>query len=137
MKKLFVLGMVFIFALSLAGLTLAREKAKKEEPVGVSKPAAEKSTEAAKSAEAQAKEKAAEKEHASAKPYIWRMGGMVTAVDPQAKTLSIHQETVHHDWVLKLRVNGKMAKELMHLKPGDLVNAWVNGRVITELNKVA
>ena len=137
MKKLFVVGIVFIFVLSLAGLTLAREKAKKEEPLGVSKPATEKSTEAVKPEEAQAKEKAAEQEHVSAKPHIWRMGGLVTAVDPQAKTLSIHQETVHHDWVQKLRVNGNITKELMHLKPGDLVNVWVNGRVITELNKVA
>jgi len=137
MKKLFILGIVLILALSLAGLPLAQEKAKKEEPAGVSKPATEKPTEAVKAEEAQGKEKAAEKEHVSAKPHIWRMGGLVTAVDPQAKTISIHQETVFHDRVLKLKVKGDMAKEMMHLKPGDLVNVWVNGKVITALNKVA
>jgi hypothetical protein len=136
MKKLFVVWIALIFALSVAGLTLAQEKAKKEEPAGVSKPATEKSGEAVKSEEAPGKEKAAEKEHVSAKPYIWRMGGLVTAVDPQAKTLSIHQETVHHDWVMKLRMSKKVAKELLKIKPGELVNVWVNGKVITALNKV-
>jgi hypothetical protein len=64
------------------------------------------------------------------------MGGMVTAVDPKDKTLSIHQETVYHDRALKLEVSGKVVKELENLKPGDLVNVWVNGGVITALNKV-
>ena len=137
MKKLFIVWMALIFALSVAGLALAQEKAKKEEPAGVSKPATATSAEGVKVEEAQGKEKAAEKEHVSAKPYIWRMGGLVTAVDAQGKTISIHQETVFHDRVLKLKVKGNMAKELMHLKPGDLVNVWVNGEVITALNKVA
>lgn len=137
MKKLFIVWMALIFGLSVAGLALAQEKAKKEEPAGVSKPTTEKSVEAMKAEEAQGKEKAAEKEHVSAKPYIWRMGGLVTAVDAQAKTLSLHQETVDHDWVMKLRVSEKVAKELLNIKPGDLVNVWVDGKVITALNKVA
>jgi len=137
MKKLFMVWIAIIFALSSAGLTLAQEKAKKEEPAGVSKPTVEKSSEAVKAGEAQGKEKAAEKEHVSAKPYIWRMGGLVAAVDPQAKALSLHQETVHHDWVMKLGVSENVAKELLNIKPGELVNVWVNGKVITALNKVA
>ena len=137
MKRLFIVWIAFIFALSLAGLTVAQEKAKKEEAAGVSKPATQKSGEAVKDAGAQGKEKAAEKEHVSAKPHISRMGGLVTAVDAQAKTLSLHQETVDHDGVMKLRVSEKVAKELLNIKPGDLVNVWVNGKVITALNKVA
>jgi hypothetical protein len=137
MKKLFIVWMALIFALSSAGLTLAQEKAKKEEPAGVSRPATTKSAEGVKAEEVQGKGKAAEKEHVSAKPYLWRMGGLVTAVDGQAKTLSLHQETVDHDWVMKLRVSEKVAKELLNIKPGDLVNVWVNGKVITALNKVA
>ena len=137
MKKLFIVWMVLIFGLSVAGLGLAQEKAKKEEPAGVSKPATEKSVEPMKAEEAQGKEKAAEKDHASAKPYIWRMGGLVTAVNAQAKTLSLHQETVDHDWVMKLRVSENVAKDLLNIKPGDLVNVWVKGKVVTALNRVA
>jgi hypothetical protein len=127
MKKLFIVSMVLIFGLSVSGLALAQEKAKKEEPTEVSKPTAVTSGAGVKAEEA----------HVSAKPYIWRMGGLVTAVDSQAKTLSLHQETVDHDWVMKLKVNEKVAKELLNIKPGDLVNVWVNGKVITALNKVA
>jgi len=137
MKKLFIVWMALIFGLSVSGLALAQAKAKKEEPTEVSKAATTKSAAGAKAEEAQGKEKAAEKEHVSAKPYIWRMGGLVTAVDAQAKTLSLHQETVDHDWVMKLRASEKVAKELLNIRPGDLVNVWVNGKVITALNKVA
>jgi hypothetical protein len=133
MKKLFIIGIAFIFALSLAGLTLAREKAKKEEPAGVRGLAIEKSTETAKPVEALGEK--AEKE-ISAKPYIWRMGGLVTAVHLQAKTISIHQETVYHDRVMKLGVSEKVAQELSKIKTGNLVNVWVNGKVVTALNKV-
>jgi hypothetical protein len=136
MKKLFIVWIALLLALSQAGWTLAQEKAKKEEPAGVSKPATEKSTEAVKSEEAQGKEKAEQGDRVSAKLHIWRMGGMVTAVDPKTKTLSVHQETVYHNRLLKLEVSGKVVKELENLKPGDLVNVWVNGEVITAFNKV-
>jgi uncharacterized membrane protein len=135
MKKLFIVWIAFIFALSLAGSTLAQEKTKKDEQGEISKPAITKSEEAAKSEEA--KEKGKEKRDISAKPYIWRVGGVVTAVDPKTKTLSVHQETVYHNRTLKLEVSGKVAKELENLKPGDLVNVWVTGNNVTALNKVS
>ena len=137
MRKLFIFGMALFLALSQAGWTLAQEKAKKEESAGISKPATEKSTEAAKSGEAKGKARGEQGKLASAKPDIWRMGGLVTAVDPQAKTISIGQETVHHDRVMKLKVDEKVSKELSNLKPGDLVNVWVNGKVVMALNKVS
>jgi len=136
MKRLFILWMVPILALSLTGLAWAQEKAKNEDPAGVSKPAIQKSAEIAKPGEPQVQEKA-EGQHVSAEPSIRRMGGLVTAVDAQARTISIHQETVHHDWVMQLRVNGKVAKELSNIKTGDVVNIWVNGRVVTAVNKVS
>jgi hypothetical protein len=117
-------------------LTIAREKVKKEEPTAVSRPTSDRSTAVVKSEEAQGKEIAERKDRASGTLHIWRMGGMVTAVDPKDKTLSVHQETVYHDRALKLVASGKVAKELENLKRGDLVNVWVNGRVITALNKV-
>ena len=137
MKKLFIVWMVVIFALSSAGLTSAQDKGKTGEPAGATQSATQKSTEAVKAREAQGMGNVAESKGASVKPQIWRMGGLVTAVDPQDKTISIHQETVFHDRVLKLRVNGNMAKDVMHLKPGDLVNVWVNGKAIEALKKVA
>ena len=112
MKKLFMVWIVFIFALSMAGSTLAQEKAKQEQPAAVSSPTGE------KSAEMEKPEGKMEQKHVSAQPEIQRMGGMVTAVDPKADSLSIHQETVHHDRVMQLKVSGKVAKELSHLKPG-------------------
>ena len=77
-----------------------------------------------------------EEKQVPAKPEIVRMGGLVTAVDAKADTLSIHQETVHHDRMMKLKVSEKAGKELSNLKPGDLVNVWVSGKTATALNKV-
>ncbi len=135
MKKLFIIWIALIFALSMAGSALAQEKTKKDEQGEISKPAIEKSKEATKPEEA--KEKAKERKEISAKPYIWRMGGMVTAVDPKTKTLSVRQETLYHNRTLKLGVSGKVAKELENLKPGDLVNVWVTGNNVRALNKVS
>ena len=97
MKKLFNVGIVLILALSAAGSALAQEKARKEEPAGVSKSVSEKSGSAANAGEAKGKVKADEKKQGSTNPNIWRMGGLITAVSPQTKTISIHQETVHHE----------------------------------------
>jgi Cu/Ag efflux protein CusF len=128
MKNLVVLAMAVIFALSVPGLTLAQEKVKDE---GIRRFPNGKSTEASKPVEAQGEK------GITAKPFTWRMGGMITAVDPQAKTISIHQETIYHDRVLKLEVSQKVDKELSGIKTGDLVNVWVKGKVVTALNKVA
>ena len=136
MKKFFFLWIVPILALSLSGLAWAQEKGKSEEPAGLSKPATEKSVEIAKPEEMKGKEKA-EEQHVSTEPSIRRMGGLVTAVDPKSHTLSIHQETVYHDWVMQFRVNGEVAKELSGIKPGDVVNIWVNGNMVTAMNRVS
>ena len=135
MKKLFILWMVPILALSLMGLAWAQEKAKSEEPSALSKPAFEKSTEVANPGKTMTQEKAGE-QRVSAEPAIRRMGGLVTAVDSQSHTISIHQETVNHDWVMQLKVNRDASKELSNIKAGDLVNIWFNGKVVTAVNKV-
>jgi Cu/Ag efflux protein CusF len=124
------IGIVVALAISLTGLTLAQEKATQEQPAAVSNPAGEKSAEMAKP------EGKTEEKQALAQPEIVRMGGVVTSVDPKADTLSIHQETVHHDRVMELKVSEKAAKELSDLKPGDPVNVWVTGKTVTALNRV-
>ncbi len=73
----------------------------------------------------------------SAESHGWRMGGVVSAVDPQNHTISIHQETVHHDWVRQWKVDERAAKQLSNIKQGDLVNVWGKGKVVTDLNKVS
>jgi Cu/Ag efflux protein CusF len=130
MKNLLSIGIVILLAISLTGLTLAQGKARQEQPAVLSNPAGEKSAEIAKP------EGKMEEKQVSAQPEIVRMGGRVTAVDPKADALSIHQETVHHDRVMKLKVSEKAAKELSNLKPGDLVNVWVTGKTVRALKKV-
>ena len=131
MKKLLSIGIVILLAISWTGLTFAQEKAKQEQPAAVSNPAGERSAEMTKP------EGKTEEKQVSAQPEIVRMGGLVTAVDPKADTLSIHQETVHHDRVMDLKVSEKAAKELSNLKTGDLVNVWVTGKTVTALNRVS
>ena len=136
MKKLFTILLACIFAASLVGTGMAQEKAKKEEPTPVVKPAAEKPAEAAKAKEPMEKAKAEEQKMAAPKPMIWRAGGVVNAFDPKTKTLAVHQVNLHHDRVLKLKVGEKAMKEISELKPGDLVNIWITDRMVTALNKV-
>lgn len=136
MKKLLRSGVIFIAALSLAGPALAQEKARNEEQAAVSKTTSEKSTEIASPEETKGKTNPAENQ-AAAESDIWRMGGLVTGADPKGETITIHQETLHHDRVMKLKVSDKAAGELSRIKPGDLVNVWINGNTVTVLNKIS
>jgi Cu/Ag efflux protein CusF len=130
MRNLFSIGILVLLAVSLSAWSFAQEKDKQEQSAAVSNPAGGKLDEMAKP-----EGKMGEKQ-ASAQPEIVRMGGLVTEVDLQNDTLSLHQETIHHDRVMKLKVSEKAAKELSDLKPGDLVNVWVTGRTVTALNRV-
>jgi Cu/Ag efflux protein CusF len=136
MKKLFTILLGFIFAASLVGTGMAQEKAKKEEPAPAVKPAAQKPAEPAKAKEPQEKAKEEGKKMAAPKPVTWRAGGVVNAFDPKTKTLAVHQVTLHHDRVLKLKVGEKALKGISELKSGDLVNIWVTDGMITALDKV-
>ncbi len=111
--------MLFILCLVLAGPVGAMENAQKGELAGLNDPGLKNSSEM------------------SAGPHSWRMGGIVSAVDPQNHTISIHQETVHHDWVRQWKVDEKVAKELSNIKSGDLVNVWGKGKVVTDMKKVS
>jgi hypothetical protein len=121
----------------MANLATAQEKVKKDETALVAKLTGDKSIENLKSEAIVEKTKGEQNKEVFLKPEVWRLGGEVKAVDLRTKTLSIHQETVHHDRVVKMKVNEKVGKELESLKPGDLVNIWVNGGRITELHKVS
>ena len=118
-NKLGNVCMLFILGLSLAGSAWAMENAQKGGPVGLNNTGLKNSSEM------------------SAEFHDWRMGGIVSAVDPQNRTIAIHQETVHHDWVRQWKVDEKVAKELFNIKPGDLVNVWGKGKVVTDMKKVS
>jgi hypothetical protein len=127
--------LALIFALSAANMALAQEKAQKEETAV----AAPKGTpaEALKSKETREQAKAEPKKAVSVKPQIQRMGGEVTAVDLKTGTLSFHQETVHHDRVMRMKVDEKIESELKNLHPGDLVNVWIKDGKVSELQKAS
>jgi hypothetical protein len=131
MKKLLTIWTIALFALSLGVFAAAQEKAKKsEEPAQVGQPAVSKPAEEPK------KESKEEAKPVSLKPRIWRAGGLITAVNAQAKSLSLHQETVHHDRTLKLKVSEPVAIELPNFKVGDLVDVWITGDVVTTLKRL-
>ena len=102
----------------------AQEKAK-QEAAKETQPVAEKSSPAAKSEGGK-----------RAESYVWRAGGVVKEVDPKARILAIHQETVRHDRDLKMKVSENAAEKLSNLKSGDLVNIWIEGQRITDLTVV-
>ncbi len=130
MKNIFSIGVLILLAVSLSGLAVAQEKANQEQAAAISSPSAEKSAEMARP------EGKTEEKRLSAQTQFQRMGGLVMEIDPKADILSIHQETVHHDRIMRLKVSEKAAKELSNLKPGDLVNVWVTGKTVTDLKKV-
>jgi hypothetical protein len=138
MNKIMIVLSAFIFALSMANSARGQEQTKNQETSVVAKPMGEKSIEAAKSGASTEKSIREQNQEVFVKPHkIWRMGGEVKAVDLKTKTLLIHQETVHHDRLMKRKVDEKLGKELENIKPGDLVNVWVSGGRITELHKVS
>ena len=133
MKKGIVVGIVVIFVVSLFSLTWAQEKAKPEQG---NQPAVEKSSPTSKPGVSGEKGKTEEKKAASMKPQVRRAGGVVKEVDLKGRILTVHQETVKHDWYVKLKVNADAAKELASLKPGDLVNIWIEGQMITAIDRL-
>ena len=111
MKRLaiFLIGMIFAF--SLTGLSFAQEKAKP-----------------AKSA------KAAKK--GASKIGELRAGGLVTALDVAGRKITIKQDKVKKERMLKLTVSKQAADDLAGVKVGDNVNVWYTGHTVTTLTRV-
>jgi hypothetical protein len=136
MKKLLVLLIALVFALSLTGLAFAQAKAEKPaKPAEAAKPAEPaKPAEVAKPAEP-AKPAEAKKE-APPKPVVYRMGGQVTAVDAAGKKVTIAQNSVKQQKKVALRGGKSAAKNLAGINVGDVVNVWVIGKTVTSIKKV-
>jgi hypothetical protein len=133
MKKLSIVFIGVMFLLSLAGLSMAQEKA----TPGKS-PAAAKATEPAKPDAANKAEGAKPKEakKVTAKPSQYRMGGVITAIDAKANKIAIKQQRVKKERTVSLKMNKETSKKLSALKIGDSVDVWVSGGTITVLQKI-
>lgn len=131
MRKWVIIVIGLIFAFSATGLALAQEKAKPAEPAKA--PEAVKPAEPAKPEEA-AKPPEAKKE--APKPVMYRMGGIVKALDPAAKKITLEQDRVKKERKVTLTVGKKAAKNLAGISVGDVVNVWVTGKTVTTLTKI-
>ena len=142
MKRILVLLVALIFALSLTGLAFAQAKAEKPakpaapaKPAEAAKPAAPaKPAEVAKPAEP-AKPAEAKKE-APPKPVVYRMGGQVTAVDAAGKKVTIAHNSVKQQKKVTLGVGKAAAKDLAGIQMGDVVNVMVSGKTVTSIKKI-
>ena len=131
MRKWVVILVGLIFAFSATGLALAQEKAKPAEPAKA--PEVAKPAEPAKPAEVA---KPAEPKKEAPKPVAYRMGGIVTALDPAGKKITLEQDRVKKERKVTLTVGKKVAKNLAGISVGDVVNVWVSGKTVTNLTKV-
>lgn len=144
MKRLSIVLVGLIFALSTTGLSFAQEKAKAGKAPEATKPAepakpAEAAQATAPSPEVGKKEAPKSEVAKKEKPMVvkYRMGGLVIALDSAARKITIKQVKVRGERKVTLMVNKKAAKDLAGIKVGDEVNVWVTGKVITELQKVS
>ena len=130
MKNFSLPFILLLFVLSSTGWALAQEKAKEEKPAEAAK-----AGEAAKPAEA-AKPEAVKKEPPSP-PMQYRMGGVITAIDPSAKKITLHQSQVKMERTVTLFLGKEALEKLPGLEVGDAVNVWMTGKTVTRLEKVA
>jgi hypothetical protein len=128
----------------MAGLASAQEKAKAGKSPEATKPA--EPTKPAEAAKAQAPKPEGAKPEAAKpmeprkeKPMVvkYRMGGLVVALDSAAGKITIEQDKVRGERKVILTVSKKAAKSLAGIKVGDVINVWVKGKTITELQKVS
>lgn len=131
MRKWVIIVIGLIFAFSATGLALAQEKAKPAEPAKA--PEAVKPAEPAKPEEVA---KPAEAKKEAPKPVMYRMGGIVKALDPAAKKITLEQDRVKKERKVTLTIGKKAAKNLAGISVGDVVNVWVTGKTVTTLTKV-
>ncbi|MFH1758054.1 MAG: hypothetical protein ABH969_08405 [Pseudomonadota bacterium] len=128
MKKLAIVLIGIIFALSLTGIGLAQQKAEPVKPAEAAKPSEPAKPEAAKPE--------AVKKEAPPKPVVYRMGGSVVSIDAAAKKVTIKQDSVKKQKKVTLSVGKKAAKDLAGINVGDAVNIWVTGKTITSITKI-
>ncbi|MGC8809668.1 MAG: hypothetical protein ACP5Q3_05390 [bacterium] len=137
MRKLLVLLMSVVFILSITGFVGTQEKGQTEKPSPAAQ-SGEVSKEKAPKPEASKSEfsKPSQAKKVKAKAKKYRLGGLVTYVDPIKNKISIKQSKVRKERKVTLTVDKKLTKVLAKLKVGDEVNVWVVGNKVTALQKV-
>ncbi len=125
MKKLFIIfvGLSLIFAWSGLGQAQEKKSAEPAKAAGPGQPA-----ETGKPAEV--------KKEAPPKPVIYRIGGIVVALDKVINKITIKQDSVKKQRKLALTVGKKAAKNMEEIKVGDAVNVWITDKTVTSITKV-
>ena len=117
MKNVSLLITLLLFVLSSTGWALAQEKGKEQKPAESAKPEAV-------------------KKEPSPPPMKYRMGGIITAIDPSAKKITLHQSSVKRERTVTLILGKEASEKLPGMKVGDAVNVWVTGKTVTHMEKV-
>jgi Cu/Ag efflux protein CusF len=117
MKNVSLLITLLLFVLSSTGWALAQEKGKEQKPAESAKPEAV-------------------KKEPPPPPTKYRMGGIISAIDPSAKKITLHQGSVKRERTVTLILGKEASEKLPGMKVGDAVNVWGTGKTVTRLEKV-
>ena len=123
MKKLFIFLVGLLLVFSFAGMGFAQEKMKPSPSAKEEKPAEPVKPEAVK-------------KEAPPPPMQYRMGGIITAIDPPAKKITLQQHQLKREKSVTLILGQEALKKLPGVEGGDAVNVWVTGNTVTRLEKV-
>jgi hypothetical protein len=132
-KRIFGVMIGLLVVLAFCGFVFAQATPQPAKPEAM-KPA-ETKAEPAKAPEMKP-EKKTEMKEAPPKPVMYRLGGIVVAVDAKANKITIDQKAVKKERKLSLRVGKKATQQMAGIGVGDVVNAWVTDSTITKLVKV-
>ena len=66
----------------------------------------------------------------------YRMGGIITNIDPTTGKISILQRKISRDIAVTLNLGKGGNDKISALHEGDAVNVWVKGKTITKIEKI-
>ena len=66
----------------------------------------------------------------------YRMGGIITNIDPAAGRISILQRKISRDIAVTLNYGEGENDKISAFRIGDAVNVWVKGKTVTKIDKI-
>ena len=66
----------------------------------------------------------------------YRMGGIITNVDPTTGEISILQRKMNRDVAVTLNLGERENRKISAFRIGDAVNVWVKGKTVTKIEKI-
>ncbi len=66
----------------------------------------------------------------------YRMGGLITNIDPTTGKISILQRKVNQDLTVALDLGKGGNDKISAFRKGDAVNVWIKGKTITKIEKI-